>query len=80
MIGGHLSMISREQYTVVLGRGKAKGCVVKFVERQTRLYLTILMQDCSASLMELAVRKDSAVLPKQAVKIVATDYGNEFSC
>ncbi|WP_040759963.1 IS30 family transposase [Sporosarcina newyorkensis] len=66
--------------TVVSGRGKAKGCVATFVERKTRLYLALPMPDRSASSMESAIRKVSALLPEAALKTATTDRGKEFSC
>ncbi|MFK4304054.1 hypothetical protein ABH892_004193 [Paenibacillus sp. RC254] len=39
--------------TVVLGRGKSKGCVATFVERKTRLYTASQMSDRTAYLWRM---------------------------
>ena len=66
--------------TVVSGRGQAKGCVATFLERKSRWYLAIKMPNRSASSMEAALRKLSALLPETAFQSFTTDRGKEFSC
>ena len=66
--------------TVVSGRGQAKGCVATFLERKSRWYLAIKMPNRSASSMEAAVRKLTALLPESAFQSFTTDRGKEFSC
>lgn len=66
--------------TVVSGRGKAKGCVATFIERQTRWYQAILMPDRSAQSMEQAIRTLHASFPAPFFQSFTTDRGKEFSC
>lgn len=66
--------------TVVSGRGQAKGCVATFLERKSRWYLAIKMPNRSASSMEAALRKLSALLPEPAFQNFTTNRGKEFSC
>lgn len=66
--------------TVVSGRGKAKGCVATFIERQTRWYQAILMPDRSAASMEKAIRTLHARYSSEAFRSFTTDRGKEFSC
>ena len=54
--------------TVVLGRGKAKGCVATFVERKTRWYMGLLILDRSAKSMESAIKQWYQRLPKGAIQ------------
>ena len=41
--------------TVVSSRGKSKGCLANFVERQTRFYVAIKIENRSASEMYRAI-------------------------
>lgn len=66
--------------TVVSGRGKAKGCVATFIERQTRWYQAVLMPDRSAASMEQAIRTLHAQYPTKVFQSFTTDRGKEFSC
>lgn len=66
--------------TVVSGRGKSKGCVATFVERQTRWYVEVKMIDRSADSMEAAIRALYSRMPKQVFTIITMDHGKEFSC
>ncbi|VWX37684.1 hypothetical protein EXIGUO9Y_340011 [Exiguobacterium oxidotolerans] len=45
--------------TVVSGRGKSKACVATFVERKSRFYLAVPMEDRSAASMESSDRAGS---------------------
>ena len=39
----------------VSSRGKSKGCLATFIERQTRFYVAIKIENCSASEMYRAI-------------------------
>lgn len=66
--------------TVVSSRGESKGCFATFLERKTRLFTAIAMQDRTASSMEEAIKRLHANLPKGAFKSATTDRGKEFAC
>ena len=66
--------------TVVSGRGKSKACVATFVERKSRFYLAVPMEDRSAASMESAIRALHLYFPPGTFKTATTDRGKEFSC
>nr|WP_251132237.1 IS30 family transposase [Exiguobacterium sp. ERU656] len=66
--------------TVVSGRGKSKACVVTFVERKSRFYLPVPMEDRSAQSMESAIRALHLSFPLGTFQTATTDRRKEFSC
>lgn len=66
--------------TMVSSRGQSKGGFATFVERKTRFYLTIPIQDRSKHSMLEAMRKVIATFPKGSFQSVTSDRGKEFAC
>ncbi|AFS71015.1 IS30 family transposase [Exiguobacterium antarcticum] len=66
--------------TVVSGRGKSKACVATFVERKSRFYLAVPMEDRSAQSMESAIQVLHRYFPLRTFQTATTDRGKEFSC
>ncbi|WP_239456744.1 hypothetical protein [Exiguobacterium sp. N4-1P] len=55
------------------------ACVVTFVERKSRFYLAVPMEDRSAASMESAIRALHLYFPPGTFKTATTDRGKEFS-
>ena len=51
--------------TVVSSRGKSKGCLATFVERQTRFYVAVKIKNRSASEMDLAISESYELCTSQ---------------
>ena len=66
--------------SMVSSRGKSKGCFATFIERKSRLYTALKMQDRSSDSMQKAIKYLCSVLPLKAFKTATTDRGKEFSC
>ena len=66
--------------TVVSSRGKSKGCLATFVERQTRFYVAVKIDNRSASEMYRAIRELYEHFPKDTFKTYTVDRGKEFAC
>ena len=66
--------------TVVSNRGKSKGCLATFVERQTRFYVTVKIDNRSASEMYRAISELYEHFPKDTFKTYTVDRGKEFAC
>ncbi|MBR8734894.1 IS30 family transposase ISSau1 [Fusobacterium necrophorum] len=66
--------------TMVSSRGQSKGCFATFVERKTRFYLAILIQDRSKHSMMEAMRKVIDSFPKGSFQSITSDRGKEFAC
>ena len=66
--------------TVVSSRGKSKGCLATFVERQTRFYVAVKIKNRSATEMYRAIHELSKHFPKDAFKTYTVDRGKEFAC
>ncbi|WP_026831531.1 IS30 family transposase [Exiguobacterium undae] len=66
--------------TVVSGRGKSKACIATFVERKSRFYLAVPMEDRSAQSMESAIQALHLYFPLGTFQTATTDRGKEFSC
>ena len=62
--------------TVVSSRGKSKGCLATFVERQTRFYMAVKIENRSASGMYRAISELYEHFPKGTFK----DRVKEFAC
>ena len=66
--------------TVVSSRGKSKGCLATFVERQTRFYVAVKIDNRSASEMYRAISELYELFPKDTFKTYTIDRGKEFAC
>ncbi len=71
---------SWELDTVVSSRGKSKGCIATFVERQTRFYVAIKIENRSATEMYRAISELYELFPKDTFKTYTVDRGKEFAC
>lgn len=77
---------SREEFghweldTVVSSRGQSKGCLATFVERQTRFYIAIKLDNRSATEMYRAIRELTEIFPIVIFKSFTVDRGKEFAC
>ena len=67
-------------YTVVSSRGKSKGCLATFVERQTRFYVAVKIENRSATEMYRAISQLYELFPKDTFKTYTVDRGKEFAC
>ena len=65
---------------MVSSRGKSKGCLATFVERQTRFYMAVKIDNRSASEMYRAISRLHEQFPKDTFKTYAVDRGKEFAC
>ena len=59
--------------TVVSSRGKSKGCLATFVERQTRFYMAVKIENRSASEMYRAIQELYEHFPKDTFKTYIVD-------
>ena len=66
--------------TVVSSRGQSKGCLATFVERQTRFYVAIKIENRSASEMYRVISELYEHFPKDTFKTYTVDRGKEFAC
>ena len=66
--------------TVVSSRGQSKGCLVTFVERQTRFYVAVKIENRSATEMYRAISQLYELFPKDTFKTYTVDRGKEFAC
>jgi transposase, IS30 family len=66
--------------TMVSSRGHSKGCFATFLERKSRLYTALKMQDRSSYNMQKAIEYLRTLLPLEAFKTATADRGKEFSC
>ena len=65
---------------MVSGRGKSKGCLATFIERQTRFYWAIPLKDRTAAEMERAIKECASGFSRSAFKSYTVDRGKEFAC
>lgn len=65
--------------TVVLIRGKSKGCLTAFIERQTRFYVAIKIENRSVSEMYRAIGQLYERYPEHTFKIYMMYLGKEFA-
>ena len=63
--------------TVVSSRGKSKGCLATFVERQTRFYVAIKIENRSATEMYRAISELYKLFPKDTFKTYTVDRGKD---
>lgn len=66
--------------TMVSSRGQSKGCFATFVERKTRFYLAIPIQDRSKHSMLEAMKRVIDAFPKGTFQSVTSERGKEFAC
>lgn len=66
--------------TMVSSRGKSKGCLATFVERKSRFYLALPMENRSKESMLNSIRQIMKALPTDALKTFTSDRGKEFAC
>jgi len=66
--------------TVVSSRGKSKGCLATFVERQTRFYCAISLKNRTAHEMERAIKEFFITIKGNVFKSYTVDRGKEFAC
>lgn len=65
--------------TMVSSRGQSKGCLATFVERKTRFYVAIKMNDRSKDSMFLAINFLYNTLTSKLLKTFTVDRGKEFA-
>lgn len=66
--------------TLVSSRGKSKGCFATFVEKKTRFYVAIPMEDRTKESMFHAIRLLHTAFTNKVLKSFTTDRGKEFAC
>jgi len=66
--------------TIVSSRGQSKGCLATFVERKTRFYVSIKMDDRTMDSMFLAISSLYNTLTSKLLKTFTVDRGKEFAC
>ena len=66
--------------TVVSAHKKKRNCLATFIERKTRLYTALPMQDRTCASMEQAIKYLHKTLPDNAFLSATTDRGGEFAC
>ena len=66
--------------TMVSSRGESKGCLVTFVERKTRFYIAVKMEDRTKDSMFLAISSLYNTLTSKLLKTFTVDRGKEFAC
>ena len=65
---------------MVSSRGQSKGCLATFVERKTRFYVAIKMDDRTKDSMFLAISSLYNTLTSKLLKTFTVDRGKEFAC
>ena len=76
----HQLLGNGELDTVVSSRGNSKGCRATFVERQTRFYVAIKIENRSAKEMYRAITDLYSRFPTDTFKTYTVDQGKEFAC
>ena len=66
--------------TMFSSRGESKGCLVTFVERKTRFYIAVKMEDRTKDSMFLAISSLYNTLTSKLLKTFTVDRGKEFAC
>lgn len=65
---------------MVFFRGQSKGCLATFVERKTRFYIAVKMEDRTKDSMFLAISLLYNTLTCKLIKTFTVDRGKEFAC
>lgn len=65
---------------MVYSRNQSKGCLTTFVERETRFYIAIKMEDRTKDFMFLAISSIYNKLTSKLLKTFTVDWGKEFAC
>ena len=68
-----------EPDTMVSSRGQSKGCLATFVERKTRFYIAVKMEERTKDSMFLAISSLYNTLTSKLLKIFTVDRGKEFA-
>jgi len=66
--------------TMVSSRGQSKGCLATFVERKTRFYVAIKMDDRTKDSMFLAISSLYNTLTSKLLNTFTVDRGKDFAC
>ena len=66
--------------TMVSSRGQSKGGLATFVERKTRFYVAMKMDDRTKDSMFLAISSLYNTLTSKLLKTFTVDRGKEFAC
>ena len=64
---------------MVSSRGQSKGCLATFVERKTRFYIAVKMEDRTKDPMFLAISSLYNTLTSKLRKTFTVDRGKEFA-
>ena len=65
---------------MVSSRGQSKGWLTTFVERKTRFYVAIKMDDRTKDYMFLAISLIYNTLTSKVLKTFTVDRGKELAC
>ena len=65
---------------MVSSRWKSKGCLATFIERKTRFYVAIKMDDRAKDFIFLAISSLYNTLTSELRKTFTVDRGKEFTC
>lgn len=65
---------------MVSSRGEIKRCFVTSVERKTRLYTALKIEDGTAISMEKSIKYFAAVLPIGAFQTATTNRSKKIAC
>ncbi|MDB8551654.1 IS30 family transposase [Turicibacter sanguinis] len=66
--------------TIVSSHGKSKGCLATFVERQTRFYVALKVDNRSALEMYRVINEMYVRYAVNTFKTYTVDRGKEFAC
>jgi len=66
--------------TMVSSRGQSKGCLATFVERKTRFYVAIKMDNRTKDAMFSAISSLHSALTIKLLKTFTVDRGKAFAC
>ena len=65
---------------MISSRDKSKGCSATFVERKTRLYIAIKIDDRTNDSMFLSISSLYSTLRSKLLKTFTVERGKEFTC
>ena len=65
---------------MVSSKSQSKGCLATFIERKTRFYMAIKINDRTKESMFLAVSSLYNTLTSKLLKTFTVDRGKEFAC
>ena len=64
---------------MVSAKGQSKGCLAIFIERKTRFYVAIKMNNHSKDSMFLVISSLYNTLTNKLLKTFTVDHGKEFA-